>query len=178
MVGKQIKYIVSKHFTNLFSISISDLPATLINRVSTLYWYKDIQFSPKCLYCCKLKHLKLHKNWNPILNIKIFLLNYITEKVTYKAEMKLVQQDKIFACWALPPLYTSYISNEALREPGCLWSKIISFCCCLAAPVKVWSFMFLQFALNLHKWSCWDQISLLQHEPVVLWQPSGWETSS
>lgn len=66
-----------------------------------------------------------------------------------------------------------YVSNEARREPWSLCSKIISFCCCLAPPVKVWSFMFLKFALNLHKWSCWDQISLLQRAPVVLWQPSG-----
>lgn len=48
----------------------------------------------------------------------------------------------------------------------------------VAAPGRVWSFMLLKFALNLLKWSRWDQISLLQEAPVVLWQPSGWATSS
>lgn len=75
--------------------------------------------------------------------------------------MQLAQQVGYFLCPFSHPVF-----SKPPREPWCI-RKI-----CLASwlPVEVWSFVFLKFALHLHKWSCWDQISLVRQDPVVLSQ--------
>lgn len=41
-----------------------------------------------------------------------------------------------------------------------------------------WSLIFLKSAFHLQGWSCWDQLSLLHQDAVVLWLPRLWESSN